>query len=126
MKDEEYAKFQEWIADTKKRNIADKIKDMKEKAALRRQTLVLRRADLKFYAPDEDVAAYGEIHKLKNPTGDAKNKTFVSDNEILAYKELDPKFASTPTLTEISAKIEAMKIAGQLSTDGDKTAIEET
>ena len=122
---EEYVKFQQWIADTKKRNIADLLKAMKDKVANRRQTMVMRRADLMKYAPDEDVAAYGQVYKLKNPSGEAKNKTSVSDNEIKAYIALDPKFDSFPTLVEISDKITAMKSEGQLTIEGDKTAGEE-
>lgn len=120
---EDFEKFKLWLADSKKRNVTDILRDMKGSVNARRQAMILRRVDQKHYAPDEDVAAYQRIYELKNPTGDPKNKTFVSDNEIKAYKELDPRFDSIPSLTAIAAKVEELKAAGQLSAEGD--AVEE-
>jgi hypothetical protein len=125
MDQDEYEKFRQWVADTKSRNIKDKLKEMKDKVTQRRQTLVMRRVDIKCVAPDEDVAAYQEIYKLKNPSGDSKNKTFVTDNEIDALKVLCPRFDTIPTLSEITAKVEELKAAGQLTAEGDKVSADE-
>lgn len=115
----QYAQFMEFVAHTKKRNVADKLKDAGLKAIARRQTLVMRRVDKKAIAPDEDVAAYGEVYKLKNPTADPKQKTMVSDNEIKAYKVIDPDFKCTPTLEEVAAKVEEMVATGELTKEGN-------
>lgn len=122
---EEYVKFNAWIADSKKRNVSDILKDMKGNVGIRRQTMVLRRVDQEAIAPDEDVAAYQKIYDMKNPAGDSKNKTFVSDNEINAYKELDPRFDNTPSLSDITAKVKEMKKNGHLSVEGDKVSGED-
>jgi hypothetical protein len=114
-----YSDYLKWMADTKERNVAKKLKDAGSKVVGRRQTLVMRRVDVKTIAPDEDIAAYGEIHNLKNPSADPKQKTTVTDNEIKAYKDLDPEFKLTVTLEAVKAKVEELKDTGQLTTDGD-------
>ena len=117
-----YAGYMQWVADTKKRNVANRLSEMGGiKTANRRQTLVMRRMKdrLLDIAPDEDIAAYGEIHKLKNPSADPKQKTFVTDNEIKAYKALDPEFKAVPVLETIVAKVEAMIAAGELTAEGN-------
>jgi hypothetical protein len=116
---DEYAQYLEFVAHTRQRNVAAKVKDMGLRVTARRQTLVNRRVDTKAIAPDEDIAAYGEIYKLKNPTADAKQKTSVTDNEIKAYKVLDPDFKVAPALEILAIKVEDMIAAGDLTKDGD-------
>lgn len=117
----DFAKYQAWLADSKRRNVNDILQGMKGVAGTRRQTMILRRAKPLNLAPDEDVAAYQRVYELKNPSGDPKNKTFVSDNEIKAYKVLDPRFDSVPSLTTIAAMVEELKATGQLTNEGDVT-----
>lgn len=119
---EQYAQFMEFVAHTKDRNVGKKLTEVGSvKVGARRQALVLRRTKKQWreIASDEDIAAYGEIHKLKNPNSDPKAKTFVTDNEIKAYKVLDPEFNAPPTLEVLDAKVEEMKASGELTKDGD-------
>jgi hypothetical protein len=121
--DAELAEYQEYKRHAKQRNVGNRLDEMGTvKAANRRQTLVMRRMKdrLLEIAPDEDIAAYGELHKLKKTqASDPTKKIFVSDNEIKAYKLLDPEFKATPTLDAIAAKVEELKATGQATPEGD-------
>lgn len=120
--DAEYAQYLEFVANTKQRNVQKRIEEMGSvKAHNRRQTLVMRRTKKQWasIAPEVDIAAYGEIYKLKNPSANPKDKTPVSDNEIKAYKALDPEFKATPTLEAITAKVEELKATGEATSEDD-------
>lgn len=114
-----YAKYLEWVAGTRERNIAALIKEMGDKVPGRRQTLVMRRVKAKEVAPDEDIAAYGQIHKLRRPITDEKKKVIVTENEIKAYKVLDPEFKESPMLEAIIEKVQEMVASGELPEEGD-------
>uniref|UniRef100_C6E4K8 Phage tail protein n=1 Tax=Geobacter sp. (strain M21) TaxID=443144 RepID=C6E4K8_GEOSM len=117
----EYAEFLRVKAELKKHVVANMVKDIGNNRVIWRQRMVLRRVDQKDIAPDEDLVAYSLIYKLKNPNSDSKLKTYVTDNEIVAYRDLDPDFNKTLTLADISAKIAELKGAGKLTSAGDKT-----
>jgi hypothetical protein len=120
-----YEQYLEFVAHTKQRNVSALIKEAGDKVPGRRQTLVMRRVKPKEVAPDEDIAAYGQIHKLKKDGADPKKKVPVTDNEIMAYKVLDPEFKATPTLDAIKAKVEELKATGQANEEGDTGEEEE-
>ena len=113
------AELQKVKAELRTHVIAKMVDAIGPNRAIWRQRLVLRRADHGKYAPDEDVVAYSAIHKLKNPSGDSKQKIMVSDNEIEAYKALDPEFNKALTLTEILEKVTELKGQGKISSAGD-------
>ena len=114
------AEFQNLKAELKKRVVADRVKEIGNNRVIWRQRIVLRRVDQKEIAPDEDLVAYSLIYKLKNPNSDSKLKTYVTDNEIAAYREIDPNFNQTVTLADISVMITELKAAGKITSDGDK------
>ena len=116
----EFAELNNLRTELRQRRVSDKVKDMGcNKSGLLRQRLALRRVDIKAFAPDADLVAYEAIHKLKNPTADSKLKTFVTDNEITAYKALDPDFNKILTSADISTKVAELKVAGKLTSAGD-------
>jgi len=117
----EYAEFMRMKVELRQRRVEDRVKALGNNKAVLRQRLVVRRADLQKYAPDEDLVAYTAVHKLKNPSADSKQKIPVSDNEIVAYKVLDPDFNKTVTLAEVMDKVAELKVAGKLTSVGDKT-----
>jgi len=121
--DGEYAEYQKLKVELKQRRVSDRVKGMgSTKANNWRQRMGLRRVDLKAIVPDEDLVAYGEIHKLKNPAEDSTIKTYVSDNEIAAYKVLDPDFKGGITLDAITSKVDELTKAGKLIAADDKEA----
>lgn len=121
--DGEYAEFMQLKAELKQRRVSDRVKAMgSTKANNWRQRMGLRRVDLKSIVPDEDLVAYGEIHKLKNPAEDSTIKTYVSDNEIAAYKVLDPDLKGGISLDAITSKVEELTKAGKLNASGDNEA----
>lgn len=121
--DGEYAEFMQLKAELKQRRVSDMVKAMgSAKANIWRQRMVLRRVDVKSIAPDEDLVAYGEIYKLKNPSEDSTLKTYVADNELAAYRVLAPDFRGNITLDAISAKVDELTKAGKLNVTGDKEA----
>jgi hypothetical protein len=116
----ELAEFQSLKVELKNRRVSDKAKAMgSTKLGNIRGRVALRRINLKKYAPDVDVVAYDAIHKLKNPTADPRQKITVSDNEIVAYKVLDPDFNKVITLAEVTDKVAELKGAGELTGAGD-------
>lgn len=118
---EEYNELMKVKAELKQRRVEDKVKAIGSiKSGIFRQRIALRRIDIKKEAPDEDVVAYYAIHKLKNPTGDSTQKVMVTDNEIIAYKALDPDFnKAIITLAEVLDKVEELKALGKLTKAGD-------
>lgn len=114
-----YATLLAMQADLRKRVVADTVKTLGNNKAVWRQRMVMRRVDPMTLVPDEDLVAYDCIHKLKNPTGDSKQKITVTDNEIKAYKVLDPDFSRTVNLAEVLEQVTRMKATGVLTEAGD-------
>ncbi|PLX98406.1 MAG: hypothetical protein C0623_12075 [Desulfuromonas sp.] len=84
----------------------------------RRQTLVMRRADVEELAPDDDVLAYVDIHALKKAKmiaddtyEDKKTKIIVSDEEIKAFRDLENEdhYFKDITLEMVNARVEQNK-----------------
>ena len=115
----EYEEFMQLKAELKQRRVEDRVKNLGNNRVIWSQRMVMRRVDVKALVPDEDLVAYGEIYKLKNPNEDSKLKTFVADNEIAAYKVLDPDFKGNITLDAISAKVVELVKSGDLAKQGD-------
>jgi hypothetical protein len=105
-------------AENRRHRIADKAKAIGPNKVIWRDRLIVRRANHDKYAPEEDVVIYSTIHSLRK-TGDPKQKITVTDNEIRAYKELDPDFNKTVTLAQVVEKVEELKKAGVLTEAGD-------
>lgn len=119
--DGEYAEYLRLKAESKQRRVSDRVKAMGSvKANTWRQRMVIRRVDLKAIVPDEDLVAYEEIYKLRNPSEDSTLKTYIADNEIAAYRALDPGFNGGVTLDAITAKVTELIEAGKLSKSSDK------
>lgn len=118
---EEFAELSRLRGELRQRRVEDKVKELGMNRAVYRQRLVMRRVNQKSIAPDEDLVAYDAIHKLKNPSGDAKQKINVTDNEIVAYKELDPSFDRSISLVEILDKVKELKDLGKLTNTGDNS-----
>jgi len=126
MDDKTLASFQAWMAGAKKRNIREKLKTVPTLTLnMRRQALVMRRADIAELVPEEDLVAYNEVYKLKTPGGD-KQKTPVSDNEIAAYKVLDPDLnGEGVTLDLLNGKIAELIASKVLDKKGNQVGSEE-
>lgn len=114
----EYDDLMKLKVELRQRRVEDKVKAVGKNKAIWRQTMVLRRVDLKKYAPDEDLVAYGAIHGLRKSTGD-QSKISVTDNEINAYKMLDPDFNKIVSLSQLLEKVDELKNAGILTAVGD-------
>jgi len=116
----EMAEFQTLRVELRQRRVEDKVKSLGSiKADTVRKRIALRRIDINKEAPNEDLVAYDAIHKLKNPFADSKQKVTVSENEIVAYKVLDPDFNKTVTLAEVAGKVAELKGTGKLTAAGD-------
>jgi hypothetical protein len=127
MNEQQLASFLKWEAEAKKRNIHDKLKAMGgNTVVMRRTALVRRRADVSALAPDEDLVAYGEVYKLKNPEANSRLKTFVTDNEIKAYKALDPDLnGGCVTYGILEAKIKELIETKVLDSRGNQVGEDE-
>jgi len=123
----EYEEYLKLKVELKQRRVEDMVKTLGNNKGAWRQIMALRRINVKVIVPDEDLVAYGALHKLKNHSGDSKQKTSVSENEIAAYKALDPDFnKNNITLAEVIDKVNELKEAGTLSTTGDTVGEEES
>jgi hypothetical protein len=120
----ELAEFHNLKVELKQRRVEDRVKTLGNNKVIWRHRIALRRIDIKEHAPDIDLVAYDAIHKLKNPSSDSKQKVTVSDNEIVAYKVLDPDFNKTVTLAEVLDKVSELKGSGKLTVKGDEPLIE--
>jgi hypothetical protein len=114
------AEFSAWMEGAKARNIKEKLKDVPTITLnMRRQALVMRRAPVEEIAPNEDLVAYNEVYKLKNPSAE-KQKIPVTDNEIKVYKVLDPDLnGKGVSLDVLNAKIAEMIATKKLDPSGD-------
>ena len=83
----------------------------------RRQTLVMRRADVTVIAPDEEVLAYVDIHALKKTLEiangtyeDKKTKIIVTDADIKAFRDLEEEghYFKDITLEMVEGRVEAV------------------
>jgi len=107
---DEYELLQQLKQEKHQWAIDSKVKGLGNEYALRRNTLILRRA-LKLYPnliPKEDVVAYSEIYKMREAVTEKGKKVQVPDEEILAYVELEARNLPT-TLEAIMASAKTGK-----------------
>ncbi|WP_224984480.1 hypothetical protein [Geomonas agri] len=112
------AEFNRIKAELRRHTVANMVKAVGKNKVIWRQTMVWRRVDPAVVVPDDDLVAYSIIHALRK-TGDPNQKIQVSDNEIEAYKALDPDFNQTVTLADVQKKVKELKFSGTLSVKGD-------
>lgn len=119
---DEFISFQknhtEFEAYKVKQRIEGRKKDAGTDYFSRRQTLVMRHADVEALAPDEDVLAYVDIHKMlkakmmaEGTYEEKKTKIIVSDEAIKAFRDLEDEdlYFKDITLVMVNTRVEANK-----------------
>jgi hypothetical protein len=119
---QQLASFLKWQVEAKKRNIEDKLRGINGITLNSRRTaMVLRRVVVGDIVPEEDLVAYDEVYKLKKQVA-PNEKIPVNDNEIEAYKALDPDLNGVGvTYGDVEAKILELKGAKVLDSKGDQS-----
>lgn len=99
---EEYALIEEFKRDRRERAIETRLKNHSKNVPARRNTIALRRINLKEVAPDRDVLAYIEVCNLKAVAG---QKAEATEEEMKAYLQLFDQGVDFPILEAVLANI---------------------
>lgn len=113
------SEYEEFLRFKKERAFKSRIKDLGQKFFAIRQTLVMRRADVKSLAPVEDVLAYDSVYHLKEAVTLSGKKIAVSDQEVAVYRELEAEGVAV-TLALLDARIKAAGVVADPSEGSDE------